>query len=215
MTVAAPSRRTASALRGASGFTLLEILVVIVIVGIMVSAATLSIGVLGGDRQAEDEARRLWAVLQQAREEAELQGMDVALFVSAEAYQFLRYDARQGEWALIEDDSFYRTRELPEGLRNRLWLDGREVVLRPQPPDRSDIEEHRKWPPQIMVLSSGEIMPFELQTERDRAPAQWRIVSAAENELRLERRQPRGRQNQGEWTVLAGARGAEDEEQSS
>jgi len=33
-----------------AGFTLLEILVVIVIIGVMVSMATLSIGLLGADR---------------------------------------------------------------------------------------------------------------------------------------------------------------------
>ncbi|RPH54665.1 MAG: prepilin-type N-terminal cleavage/methylation domain-containing protein, partial [Lysobacterales bacterium] len=46
----------------ARGFTLLEILVVVVIIGVIVSAATLAIGVLGGDREVEDQTRRFWAV---------------------------------------------------------------------------------------------------------------------------------------------------------
>ena len=53
----------------ASGFTLLEILVVIVIIGVMVTMATLSIGLLGADREVEEETRRFWAVLRQARAE--------------------------------------------------------------------------------------------------------------------------------------------------
>ena len=44
----------------------------------------------------------------------------------------------------IEDDELYRTRELPEGLRYRLWLDGREVVLKLQTPDRSDEDASKK-----------------------------------------------------------------------
>ena len=63
------------------GFTLLEILVVIVIIGVMVSMVSLSVGVLGADREVEDETRRFWAVVRQAREEAELQAIDVAIFV--------------------------------------------------------------------------------------------------------------------------------------
>lgn len=172
-------------------------LVVVVIIGVMVSAATLAFGVLGRDREVEDEARRYWAVVQQAGEEAELQSLDVAVFVSAAAYEFLRFDPRRNAWISIADDKLYAPRELAEGLRFRLWVDSREIVLRPGPPDRSDEDEHKKWPPQIMVLSSGEVMPFELQIERDGAEALWRVAALADNDLRLERRE-----NQRAWAML-------------
>jgi general secretion pathway protein H len=196
---------------GARGFTLLEILVVVVIIGVIVSAATLAVGVLGGDREVEDQTRRFWAVLQQAREEAELQGADVAVFISAGAYEFLRFDTRRSQWILIREDELYRPRELPEGLRYRLWLDGREVVLKLQPPDRSDEVQHKKWPPQIMVLSSGDIMPFELRIERDAAEALWRIVAAPDNDLRVERRGTQ-RDNQRDWILVAQTKAPEDED---
>jgi general secretion pathway protein H len=182
----------------ARGFTLVEILVVVAIIGVMVAVATLSIGLLGADREVEDQTRRLWAVLQQAREEAELQGQDIGVFVTTGAYEFLRFDPRRNAWTLIDDDAFYRPRELPEGLRHRLWLDGREAVLKLQAPDRSDEEQQKKHPPQILVLSSGEIMPFELHIERNAAEALWRVIGAPDNDLRVERREgPR------KWTVVA------------
>jgi general secretion pathway protein H len=177
-----------SSRRQVFGFTLLEILVVIVIIGVIISAASLSIGLLGEDRQSEEEARRFWAVLQQAREESELQAMDVAVFVAAEDYEFLRFDSRRNEWQQIQDDKLYAQRTLPEGLRFKLWLEGRETVLKPALPDRSKKDEMQKWPPQVMVLSSGEIMPFELHIERDGAEALWRVLALADNDLRLERR---------------------------
>ena len=46
-------------------------------------------------------------------------------------------------------------RALPEGLRFRLWLEGREVVLKPGLPDRSDTDENQKFPPQVTVLWSA------------------------------------------------------------
>jgi general secretion pathway protein H len=181
----------------AAGFTLVEILVVIVIIAVVVSASTIAVGVLGRDSRVEDEARRFWAVLQQAREEAELQSLDAAVFVAAGEYEFLRFDRRRQEWTSVVDDKLYAQRELPEGLRFRLWVDGREIVLKPDLPNRSDKDEHKKWPPQIMVLSSGELMPFELHVERDAAPALWRVVALADNDLRIERRD-----NEREWIMV-------------
>ena len=170
------------------GFTLLEILVVIVIIGVMVSMATLSIGLLGADRQSEEEARRVWAVIGQAREEAELQAIDLAIFVGATDYEFLRFDTRRNQWLPVVDDKLYAQRTLPEGLRFRLWMEGRELVLKPGLPDRSKKGESEKWPPQLTVLSSGDVVPFELQIERDGAPAMWRMTSLADGDLRVERR---------------------------
>jgi general secretion pathway protein H len=181
----------------ASGFTLLEILVVIVIIGVMVSIATLSIGVLGQDQQVEEESRRVWAVLRQAREEAELQSMDLAIFVAANDYEFLRFDTRRNEWQPVIDDKLYAQRALPEGLRFRLWLEGREIVLKPALPDRGKKDENEKAPPQLTVLSSGEVVPFELHVERDGAPASWRVTSLADGDLRVEQRK-----DDREWSLV-------------
>jgi general secretion pathway protein H len=179
------------------GFTLLELLVVLVVVGVMVSMAVLSFGVLGRDREAEEEARRFWTVLQQAREEAELRAEDIGVYVSTSAYEYLRFDPRRNEWLLIDSDELFSQRELPEGLRFRLWLESREVVLNPSLPDRGDKDENDRAPPHVLVLSSGEIMPFQLEIERESEPALWRVSALANNDLRLELKDDRG-----EWGVI-------------
>jgi len=207
--------------RTAAGFTLIEILVVIVIIGVMVSAATLSMGVLGRDSEVEDQSRRFWAVLRQAREESELQGLDVGVQLTPTEYLFQRFDQRNTVWTSITDDKLYAPRKLPEGLRFRAWLDGREIVLKPptkqqqqrkEPKDedrdgKPDIDRSQP-PPQIVVLASGEIMPFELQIERDGAPSLWRVVAQPDNDLRVERRVDQSR-----WQAVAQTAPVKDEDE--
>lgn len=174
-----------------SGFTLLELLVVLVVVAIMISMAMLSFGVLGRDRQAEEETRRFWVVLQQAREEAELQAEDLGVFISADSYEYLRFEPRRNEWQLIEGDELFAPRRLPEGLRFRLRVESRDIVMKPDLPNRGDQDENEKSPPQLMVFSSGEVMPFELEIERDGARSLWRVTALADNDLRVENRDER------------------------
>ncbi len=209
------------------GFTLIEILVVVVIIGIMASMVTLSINVLGRDTQVEDEARRFWAVLRQAREEAELQGLNVGIYLAAEEHEFLRLDVFNNLWIPIQGDRLYASRALPEDLRYRVWLDGREIVLKPQLPERDDLDEDRELtdqekreaelpaalrtitrddvkraqenPPQLIILSNGDIMPFELHIERERQPALWRVLATADNDLRVEQR----RDSRDDWAIIA------------
>ena len=202
-----PPLRDERGRRRAYGFTLIEILFVIIIIGVIVSAATIAVGVLGRDREAKEEAQRFWAVLRQAREEAELQSLDIAVFVAANAYEYLHFEPRMNAWVPLAGDRLYVPRELPDGLRFRVWLDGREIVLAPRLPDRGEPSENFKFPPQVIVLSSGEVMPFELHIERDAAPALFRVVALPDNDLRIEQRT-----DDRQWSVLAQTRPPADEE---
>ncbi len=168
-------------MRRTDGFTLLEILVVIVIIGVIVSIATVAVGVLGRDREVEDQARRLWAVMTQGREEAELQGRDLGLFIEDSSYEFMMFDPKRAGWIAVEDDNLLTRRELPPGLRIRLWLESREVVLKR--PRAATADEQKKRLPQIVMIASGEIVPFQLEIARDGTDARWNVTSQPDNTL--------------------------------
>jgi general secretion pathway protein H len=183
--------------RNSTGFTLLEILTVIVIVGVLISVTTLSVGVLGRDSEMRDQAERVWAVLNQAKEECELQGFDVGMRVGLNKYDFLRFDSREQRWRGIEYDDLFAARQLPGGLRFRLWIEGREVILSERdadaessvdsgsPADEGD-DATDELPPHIMVLSSGDVNSFEIRLEREGGAARWKVFSTPAGAIEME-----------------------------
>jgi type II secretion system protein H len=141
------------------GFTLVEILVAVVIIGVMIIGVTLSFGVAGGDRELETERDRLVALIDHFRDQASLQVREYGIRVHERGYQFLYHDPRTGLW-MDENDDLLRPRELPHGIVARLWIEGRRVVL---PEEEADPDERV---PQILLYSSGELNLFELELRR-------------------------------------------------
>lgn len=154
------------------GFTLVEILVAVVIIGVMIVGVTISIGMGGGgDRQLETERERILALLDHFRDQAALQVREYGLRLHEAGYQFLYYEPRTGLW-LDEQDELLRPRELPPGISVRLWIEGRRVVL---PDAEVELDQRR---PQVLLYSSGELNLFELELRRDQG-AGVRIMPAA------------------------------------
>lgn len=153
---------TEPAARGlrAGGFTLVEILVVVVIIGIVSAGIILSLRVTGRDPELEKESARLLALLNYAREQAELQTRDYGVIFQDDAYQFVAFDVRRGTWRVVFEDDALRQRRLPEGLTLRLVVDGRAVVLT-RPKDATDKT------PQVMSFASGDLTSCEITLERE------------------------------------------------
>jgi general secretion pathway protein H len=174
-------RRRRRADRRSSGFTLLEVLVVVVIIGIITTMAVVSTRVLGGDHEMDQEARRLVAVLTQARDDAMLEGRDVGLRIDARGYDFLRYDGRVEQWDLVSDDPLLRERTLPDGLEASLRLESRQVRL----PMRTAPTERERAQPQVVVMASGDLVPFEVRLERAGTQEIRAIIGSADGKLEI------------------------------
>jgi general secretion pathway protein H len=132
------------------GFTLVEVLVVVLIIGIVfIGGVVLLDGGLRG--QLDQEAGRFNALYELARDEAMINSAHRGLGFRQDGYGYYRLTP-QGQWLLLEEKPF-RPSRLADGLEQRLYLDGLEMTLPVNLPDR----------PQVWLLASGETRPFDLE----------------------------------------------------
>ena len=161
-----PSRLTAR------GFTLIEIMVVVLIIGVMSAGLLLSVSLTGRDRELEKESDRLLALINYAREQAELQTREYGVIFQDDNYEFVAYDMHRQVWrSLFEDDALV-LRRLPYGLNVKLKIETRPVVLKKP-------ENAKDKTPQVMIFSSGDLTQFEVTLEREEGV---RSVTIAEDD---------------------------------
>lgn len=97
-----------------AGFTLIEILVVMCIIGVL-SAVLVFAAAPGDASKARTEARRLATLLELALAEARASGESIAWSPVPGGYAFFRRND-EGEWKDFPADSPYRRRSLPGGV---------------------------------------------------------------------------------------------------
>ena len=153
-------RECARAGADSAGFTLIEIMVVVVIIGVVAALMVLSFTVTGRDRQLEKESDRLFALFTYAREQAELQTREYGVLFQDDGYEFLSYDVRRAIWRSVPDDEALVARRLPDGLGVKLTVEARPVVLT-RPKDARDKT------PQVMIFSNGDLTSFAATLERE------------------------------------------------
>jgi general secretion pathway protein H len=161
------------------GFTLLEVLVVVVIIALLAALATVSVGVLGEDREIEDESGRLADGIALLQEQAQLEGRDYGLRIESTGYEFMRYDAFEQRWRAVEGDLGLAPRELPAGLAFELTLEGRPVLLRAE-------QEPERRLPQLYAWGSGDMTPYRLAISRQGGDA-ITLIGAADGSIEIAR----------------------------
>ena len=130
---------------------------VLVLMGIILSIAVLSLGDGGRGDQIREEARRLTALMELAGEEAVLNTTPYGIDVGVDGYRFLRH--REGEWQVLEADELLRPREWPSGTEAMLYLEGLQV----ESDSQNEKDEEESGPlPSLIFYPGGERTPFEL-----------------------------------------------------
>jgi general secretion pathway protein H len=168
-----------------AGFTLIEILVVVVIMAIVISMAVLSINTTGRDQQLDQESMRIEGLLNLLHDRALVEGRDFGMRIEPGAYQFLYYDGIRGRWLRFDQEREFRHRELPKGVTFQLTLDSVKVVLKPPDPDLVK-DDAPLPPPQIAVAASGDSSAFRLTLTREQTNATAAVTSDTTGKVAVE-----------------------------
>lgn len=197
--------------RTGAGFTLLEILVVMVIIAVLAGLVSLSVSGRAVDDRMEAEARRLEQLIRIASDEAQAKGVELGFRHTPKGFEFVTPDSSSGGWTLLEDGMF-RPREVLAPFYIELRIDGRVVPPVPPAPPGSDKEDQAEQDadetagrspsgeteeemrkksdatqPQILILSTGEMTAFTLDLKLKDLPTFYRLEGNALGELRTQR----------------------------
>ena len=196
-----PQHRSLPSLKHGRAFTLIEILVVMVIVGILMAVAFLSFGILGDDDNIDREARRLSSLIQLVTDEATTQGRDFGVEFMTAGYRFVEHDPHLDQWFEVIGDDYLQQRDLEEGMEFELTLEERRILLHTEAQETAREEEEDDEPtlfnrlenrdltddylPHVLILSSGDITPFDLRIIRDADRRELRLTLSLAGELEI------------------------------
>ncbi|NOQ77640.1 MAG: type II secretion system minor pseudopilin GspH [Methylococcaceae bacterium] len=157
------------------GFTLLELLVVLVIIGLFSGLVMMS--VTPNDNQAvHREAKRFMHIIQLAQDEAIMQGVELGVTVQSDRYFFSRL--QENQWLPLTGDAHLMEYELNPSVTMTIEVEDEMVV--------QEINED-VFLPAIMVLSSGELTAFKLSLFNQTTPERmFQIIGQENGQLSLQ-----------------------------
>ncbi len=194
--------------RRARGFTLIEVLVVVVIMAVVTAVAVFSMGVLGRDRGLEAEGDRLTDIIGAAIEQAGLEGQDFGLWVASDRYQIMRLNAASQQWEAIPQDRLYERHRFVAGITAGLQIESKILVLaEPTDQPKQDLSKQElskqekqglsnperpqqglpKQEPQIYFFAGGEASPYQLTLKRAGSKDTLRIQGGLDGTLSVQK----------------------------
>ena len=179
------SQQGAGSRRRAAGFTLLEILLVVTIIGILASVVVLGATDVGGQRAIRAEAGRLVLAVELARDEARLRNAVWGLLIDGSGYRFQEYDDARDEWHDVERREFasdatednveFRVGGIAESTEHAVepaWRpEGRGGETVRGATGLAGVDEARV--PDVVIYPGGEMTPFEITVSGGEAYVAW------------------------------------------
>ena len=157
------------------GFTLIELMVVMVLLGLISSIALTTVGGGNQKRELNNEVNRLHAVLRMAAEESIFSNTEIGVVIDSHLYEFLTYDEVENKW-MNAQPHFLRPYALPEWISLEYAREGKERKLVTNRAAGSDLDEDSEFEstvldteptkkPDLMLLSSGEVTGFTISMQ--------------------------------------------------
>ena len=155
------------------GFTLIEVMVVIVLIGLMASLVQFNISGNNPADKLKHESARFAAIFEVAADYGMLNNVELGLIVKKDSYQFVGYDGTQ--WTEIPDQDWQAHVTMSEEIELSLELDDLPIdepllfdadTFREKDEDdftlMSKEERENKIIPQVYILSGGDLTPFSV-----------------------------------------------------
>ncbi|WP_166263643.1 type II secretion system minor pseudopilin GspH [Marinobacter caseinilyticus] len=136
-----------------SGFTLIEILVVLIVVGLLAALAIVNLGGGTQQRELENTVRELYLLMQTASEQAILNNQELGLILEEGSYRFVVFDDQQRVWA-AQEERLFQSRSIPDWTIITPYIDNDIPRL------ASDDDALQ---PDLLFFSSGETTPFDIE----------------------------------------------------
>lgn len=128
------------------GFTLIELMVVIMIIGLLITMAAMSVST-SSDKGLETEAKRFATLMKLASDESVMNVRPIAAQIAQQSYQF----SIGGE--VESEDPIFRPREVSDHIHLNVTVEDEKV-------DFESMEEGSFA--NIYILPSGEMTPFSV-----------------------------------------------------
>ncbi len=155
------------------GFTLIEILVVMILLGIVMTIAVISIG-NSQSEQLEEDMRRLLQIARLTHEEAIINQQTLAIKFSEHGYSIQRYEDKGKTWIPVTEPAFFLPKQLDESYEIKLLQDGLSVSLKEEDGGK------------VLMYSSGEMTPFELVVSLPDSEINYRLTGDLMGKLEIE-----------------------------
>lgn len=165
--------------RSQSGFTLIEVIAVLALIGLILATVRYTAFTGSIEKDIEKEVRRLQVVFNMASDFAVINQLELGLRIDDEkqTYEFVKLDD-DDKWVALDEYKHFSKVTFSEGVFLEITLDGlmwendeslfdnrifdEQLSVSNDGVEIGNEEEETPPPPQIFILSSGEITPFEL-----------------------------------------------------
>lgn len=160
------------------GFTLLEVLVVIALIGLIVSVVQFNFSGKRPEDTLKKASYQFAELFESAANYGLLNNIELGLYINENSYRFLGYDGVK--WSELPQQDWLAVQKLPEGVTFKLALDdlpieepllfdssvfkaqGEEYLSFDAIEEAKKAEKEKQLLPQVYILSGGDITPFSL-----------------------------------------------------